>query len=120
MPLSILLVITNIGSSFPIVYCYITSKSRESFMFMFASIQELMFYDNCPGPYVLIGDFAAGLGATMMKAITRKENPDGETEFAWETAQVMDHTNTDCTLQLYTWYAAEAIKKNLSKLVAIP
>ncbi|WP_375467272.1 hypothetical protein [uncultured Nostoc sp.] len=76
-PQSVLLEITNTGISFSIQYCYITLESRESFMFMFAYMQELMFYDNCPSFYVLIGDFTAGLGATMMKIITRKENPGG-------------------------------------------
>lgn len=91
IPLSILLGITNTGSSFPIAYCYITSESRESFMFMFACMQELMFYNDCPSPYVLIGDFAAGLGAAMMKAITRKENPGGEAELhgKWRKLWIM-------------------------------
>lgn len=87
---------------------------------MFACMKELMFYDDCPGPYVLIGDFSTGLGAAMMKAVTKKENPGGKAEFPWKMAQAMDHSNTDCTLQLCTWHEAEAIKKNLSKLVAIP
>ncbi len=32
-------------------------------LFMFACMQELMFYDECSGLYVFLGDFAAGLGA---------------------------------------------------------
>ncbi len=120
MPLSVLLGITNTGTSFPVAYCYITSELKESFMVMFAYTQELMFYDNFPGPYVLIGDFAAGLGAAMMKAVTRKENLGGEAEFAWEMAQAMDHVNTDCTLQISTWHAAEAIKKKLIKVGSYP
>lgn len=120
MPLSVLLGITNTGISFPVGYCYITSESRESFMFMLAYMQELMFYDHCPGSYVFIGDFAAGLGAAMVKAVTRKENLGGEAEFAWEMAQAMDHANTDCALQFCTWHAAEVIKKkkNLSRWAA--
>lgn len=89
-------------------------------MVMFAYTQELMFYDNFPGPYVLIGDFAAGLAAAMMKAVTRKENLGGEAEFAWEMAKAMDHVNTDCTLQISTWHAAEAIKKKLIKVGSYP
>ncbi len=118
MPLSVLLGITNTGSSFPLAYCYITSESKESFMFMFACMQELIFYDHCPGPFVLIGNFAAGLGAAMVKAVTRKENLGGEVELAWEIAQAMDHANIDCALQLCTWHAAEAIKKSLSRWAA--
>ena len=120
MHLSVLLGITNTGTFFPVAYCYITSESKESFMFMFACMQELMFYGHCPGPFVLIGDFAAGLGAAMVKAVTRKENPGGEAEFAWEMAQAMDHANTDCALQLCTWHAAEAIKKKLIKVGSYP
>lgn len=82
-------------------------------MFMFACMQELIFDDHCSGPYVLIGDFAADLGAAMVKTVTRKEYPGGEAEFAWEMAQAMDHTNTDCALQLCTWHATETIKKSL-------
>lgn len=63
MPLSVLLGITNIGTSFPVAYCYITLEFRGSFKFIFAYMQELMFYDNCPGSYILIGDSAAGLEA---------------------------------------------------------
>lgn len=58
MPHCVLLGITNTRTSFPAAYCYITSESKESFMFMFACMQELMFYNHCPGLYVLIGDFA--------------------------------------------------------------
>ena len=35
-------------------------------------------------------------------------------------AQAMDHANTDCVLQLCTWYAAEAIKKKLIKVGSYP
>ena len=81
MTLSILLEITNTGSFFPIVYYYIISKLREKFIFIFAYMQELIFYDDCPGLYVLIRDFAIGLGAVMIKTITKKENPGGKAEF---------------------------------------
>lgn len=35
-------------------------------------------------------------------------------------AQAMDSANTDCTLQLCTWHAAEAIKKKLIKVGSYP
>ena len=47
-PLSVFLGITNTGFSFPAAYCYISSESKESFLFIFACMQELMFYDECP------------------------------------------------------------------------
>ena len=120
MPLSVLLGITNTGLSFPAAYCYISSESRESFLFMFACMQELMFYDKCPGPYVILGDFAAGLGAAMMKTLNQNEVPGGEAQIAWDMAQSMDESQTDCTLQLCTWHAAEAIKKKLIKAGTYP
>ena len=84
MPLSVLLGITNTGSSFPAAYCFISLESKESFLFMFACMEELMFYDQCVGPNVILGDFAAGSGAAMIKAVNPREMPGGEAESAWE------------------------------------
>lgn len=120
MPLSVLLGITNTGSSFPAAYCFISSESKESFLFMFAGMKELMFYDQCVGPNVILGDFAAGLGAAMVKAVNLREMPGGEAESAWEMSQAMDASRTDCTLQLCSWHAAEAIKKKLIKAGSYP
>lgn len=111
MLLSVLLGITNTETSFLVAYCYITSESKESFMFLFAYIQELIFYDYSPDCYDLIGDFAAGLEVAMVKTVTKREYPVSEAEFAWKMGQVIDHANTDCALQLCTWHVAEAIKK---------
>ena len=55
MPFSVLLGITNTGSFFPAAYCFISSESKESFLFMFAFMEELMFYDQCVGPNVILG-----------------------------------------------------------------
>lgn len=82
MPLSVLLGINNTGISFPIAYCYITSESRESFIFTFTYMQELMFYNHYPSSYISIGNFAADLKAAMVKAIIRKKNPGCNTKFA--------------------------------------
>lgn len=98
MPLSVLLGITNTGSSFPAAYCFISSESKESSLFMFACMEELMFYDQCVGPNVILGDCAAGLGAAMVKAVNPREMPGGETKSAWEISQAMDPSRTDCTL----------------------
>ena len=86
MPLSVLFGITNTGLSFPAAYCYISSESKESFLFMFACMQELMFYDECPGPYVILGDFAAGLRAAMMKILNQNEVSGGKAQIAWNMA----------------------------------
>lgn len=44
-------------------------------MFMFAYMQDLIFYDDCLGFYVLIRDFATRLGVVITKTITKNENP---------------------------------------------
>ncbi len=46
--------------------------------------------------------------------------PGGEAPIAWSMAQSMDESQTDCTLQLYTWHAAEAIKNKLIKAETYP
>lgn len=81
MSLSVLLRITNTRSSFFVAYCYVILESKESFIFMFACIQELIFYENCPDYDVLIADFAIGLGIAMMKVVKKKENPGSKAEF---------------------------------------
>lgn len=78
-----------------------------------------MFYNNCPSFYIFIRDFAARLRIAIIKVIIKKENFSDETKYVWKMTQVMDHTNTDCTFQLHTWYTTKDIKKNLLKLVAI-
>lgn len=112
--------ITNTGLSFPAAYCFINSKSKESFLFVFACMQELMFYDKCPGFYTILGGFAAGLGAAMMKTLTQNEVRGGEAEITLNIAQSMDESQTNCTLQLYRWRTAEAIKNELIKAGSYP
>ena len=46
--------------------------------------------------------------------------PRGEAKSAWEMSQAMDASRTDCTLQLYSWHAAEAIKKKVLKAGSYP
>lgn len=82
--------ITNTGLPFPAAYCFINSKSVESFLFVFACMQELMFYDECPGFYTILGGFAAGLGVAMMKTLTQIEVRGGEAEITLNIAQSMD------------------------------
>ncbi|MCJ1347009.1 hypothetical protein MMC31_005229 [Peltigera leucophlebia] len=95
MPLSVLLGITNTGLYLPAAYWYISFESKESCLFMFAYMQEFMFYDECLGPYVSFGDSAAGLGAAMMKTLNQNEVPGGEAQIAWNMAQSMDESQTD-------------------------
>lgn len=69
-----------------------------------------------------MGNFAAGLGAGNDENIESEMRyvPGGEAPIAWSMAQSMDESQTDCTLQLYTWHAAEAIKKKLIKAETYP
>lgn len=69
MPLSVLLRVTNTGSSFFAIYYFISLESKKSFLFIFACMEELMFYDQCARPRVILGDFAAKLGAVMVKVV---------------------------------------------------
>ena len=54
---------------------------------MFEYMQELMFYNECPGPHVILLNFATGLGAAMMKTLNQNEVPGGETQFACDMTQ---------------------------------
>ena len=49
---------------------------------MFTCMEELMFYDQCVGPNVILGNFAAGLGVAMVKAVNLQEIPEREAESA--------------------------------------
>lgn len=82
MPLSVLLGIKNTGFSFPAAYCFISSELKESFLFMFTCMEELMFYDQFVGLNVILGNFAAGLGVAMVKAFNLQEIPGREVESA--------------------------------------
>lgn len=50
------------------------------------------------GFYTILGGFAAGLGAAMMKTLTQNEVRSGEAEITWNIAQSMDESQTNCTL----------------------
>lgn len=78
MPLSVLLGIINTGLFFLAAYYYISFESKKSFLFIFAYMQELMFYDKCPDSYIILGDFAAGFEAAMMKTPSQNEVLSGE------------------------------------------
>ena len=68
--------ITNTNQTFPAAYCYITSESAERFTFLFDCMKDIFFHDTCPGPRVILGDFAAGLTAAMHKKRAKEINPD--------------------------------------------
>ena len=117
LPLSTLVGVTNTGQTFPVAYCFITSESAECFSFLFYCMKDLIFHDKCPGPGVILGDFAAGLGAAMQNKKSRSSEDDAVMFTAWEAAQAIE---SNCILQLCAWHAAEAIKKRLIKTGAYP
>jgi len=64
MPLSTMVGITNIGSTFPLAYVYITSELASSFDFIAYQLIKYVFYD-IPEPAVIVADFTKGLGASI-------------------------------------------------------
>ena len=46
MPLFDFFGVTNTGSSLSTTYYFISLKSKDSFLFMFTYMEELMFYDQ--------------------------------------------------------------------------
>jgi MULE transposase domain len=63
--LSSIIGITNIGKTFPLAYCYITSESAKAFEFIVEQLTKYIFYD-CLEPEVIIADFCKGLGAAII------------------------------------------------------
>lgn len=62
----------------------------------------------------MLGDFSAGLSQAMLKTMQQTQSETGM-EMALRLANELDDLQTDCTLQLCCWHAAEAIKKRLIK-----
>lgn len=87
---------------------------------MFTCMEELMFYDQCVGPNVILGNFAAGLGVAMVKAVNLQEIPEREAESAQKMSKAMDASRTDCTLELCCQHAVKEIKKKPIKAGSYP
>lgn len=118
MPLSTLVGVTNTLQSFQIGYCFIFLESAKAFAFMNLCLRDLLFNDSYPSPCVIIGDFAAGLTAAMLKEQKTTCAEAGmairqELEITYLHSSSLDEIGTDCVLQLCSWHAAEAIKKRL-------
>ncbi len=114
----------NTLRSILIAYCLIESESTDAFHFMNDSMKDLFFSDDCRGSAVILGDFAAGLTAAMVKKrtnlLTLSEDhlgiiAEAGMEVAWRLGHQLDDLNSDCFLQLCNWHAAEAIKKRLTR-----
>ena len=68
--LLVLICVINTLKTILIVYYFIESEFIEAFLFMNDYIKNLFFYNDCRGPGVLLGDFAVGLTAAMVKKRT--------------------------------------------------
>ena len=124
LPLSVIVCVTNTLRTIPIAYCFIESESTDAFLFMNDCMKDLFFYDNCRGPAVMLGDFAAGLTAAMIKKrtnlLTLNDDQLGTIaqagmDVAWRLSSQLDELGSDCFLQLCNWHGAEAIKKRLTR-----
>jgi hypothetical protein len=127
LPLSVMVSIDNTSKTFPMAYCYITSKSVASFKWIREQLTDLAFYD-CPKAALIYGDFSKGLGAAVVaKAIadlartkpTNKVLPQDPTTLLEATKVIVGEATNKASavkLQLCEWHAIEAIKR---KLVAI-
>jgi hypothetical protein len=62
--LSIMVGITNTKKTFPLAFCYITSKSAKSFDFVKGELTKYVFY-NCLKAAVIYADFTKGLRAAI-------------------------------------------------------
>jgi MULE transposase domain len=125
--LSVIVGIDNCGKTFPIAFCYITSKSAASFRFVANQLTNLAFYD-CPKPAVIVGDFSKGLRAACAAKAALDLSlteiieeplvcPPEQDEEILEAAQVVVYEELGSpqtvSLQLCEWHAVQAIKKRL-------
>src|ERR1700722_15914944 len=135
LPLSVMVGITNTGTTFLMAMCYITSESAESFEFVQHQLTKYVFF-NCPEPVVIVADFMKGLGAAIA-AKTQEDRKTGTKEGRERVAKQelfaeLDGVNGGglpasksvviinaeghkevTTLQLCEWHALEAIKRRL-------
>jgi hypothetical protein len=70
LPLSVMVGINNTGKTFPIAYCYITSKSAVSFKWVIEQLTDLAFYSNCLKAALICSNFSKGLGAAVAAKAT--------------------------------------------------
>jgi MULE transposase domain len=79
--------ITNSGSTFPVVFSYCFSKSKESLVFFFKCLKRELFKDNTPPCRVVIDNQASGLITAIPEALP------------------------ETILQSCDWHAVEAMKR---------
>lgn len=99
MPLSIFVGITSTMFSFSLAYTFISSKSAEAFKPVNAYCKEFSFWDDCPGPAVILGDFSLGSSLAMVRkaGISVVE---ARMNHVYELVNHLDALGSDCTLLL--------------------
>lgn len=79
------------------------------FLFMFTFMKELMFYDNCVKPNVILDNLMVGLDPAILELVNLHVMLEEETKSECKMSQVIYSSQINCILRLYTWNAAEAI-----------
>ncbi len=114
LPLSALVGVTNTLRTFPMTYCFVPSESAIAFKFMNKCMRTLFFTGDCPGPRVIMGDFAAGLTSTFLEQRNVTLSEAGMNVcFELLDEASLDESGSEVTLQLCSWHAVEAIKKRV-------
>ena len=123
--LSMLMIVTNIDINFFIAYCFVISKSIETFLFLYDCIKNLLFHDKCFDFVVLLNDFVVKLIVSMIKKRQVKIKSmkkrkqilvnivEKTISMTYKIQIQMFETNNDCKLQCYTWHVVQTIKKKL-------
>ena len=65
--LSMLIIVTNIDINFFITYCFVISKSIETFLFLYDYIKNLLFYNECFDFVILLNNFVIELIISIIK-----------------------------------------------------
>lgn len=99
MPLSILLGVTNTLASFPVACCFTSSESADAFIFIHACCKEIFFFwDNCPGPEVILRNFSLGLSPVLAK-ITQTTIAEAGME---QVSQLVNQIDSIGPIELYS------------------
>lgn len=67
MSLSTLVGVTNSLQIFTLAYSYINFQFGEFDLFLFDCLKDFIFHDIYPGIRVILGDFATGFNAVMVR-----------------------------------------------------
>jgi hypothetical protein len=65
LPLLTMVGVLNTGETFPVAFSFCQSESRAAFDFVWESLREECFTPEIPPPRVILGDWAAGLIASI-------------------------------------------------------